>query len=284
MLSLSVLSCFFIFCQSPDGTLACFTDKHGRVFLFDVQTSTLLRKWQGMCYVTFMSASRFADVLSGSAVYRNARVCWARSEPSELESSCGERAVVLLIYAPRRGVLEVWNVPFGVRIAALNLGVGTLLFPSNHVADKVSPCQHCRIMRPDGTLFDLVIPYGSALSYVLGHPCWKLRHFSACRTSASQAMRDAHGLQAILAAVKQRTLADVGGQAVVPVTCVIGDAFRACELLRDLSAPSALFSVRVPNSIFNDPITVVGGPCHLWGRMCPRRACPRYPRCPGARL
>jgi hypothetical protein len=77
----------------PSRTYAAMTDNFGRVLLLDVEMMTVVRIWKG---------------------YRNARCGWL-SDPSF-------GGFFLAIYAPMRGLLEVWKCPNGPRIGARNLG------------------------------------------------------------------------------------------------------------------------------------------------------------------
>ena len=91
---------------SPDHKLAVTTDGFGRVTLFDVHRGIAVRMWKG---------------------YRDAQVAWAQvcedesSDRSDRSSALPRRAMFLVIYAPRRGILEVWTAQQGPRVAAFNV-------------------------------------------------------------------------------------------------------------------------------------------------------------------
>jgi hypothetical protein len=87
----------------PTGRMVAATDGFGRVVLIDVTggVPVAVRMWKG---------------------YRDAQVVWVHSE-----TAAGARAdelplALLVIYVPRRGLLEVWPPRVGSRLAALSLG------------------------------------------------------------------------------------------------------------------------------------------------------------------
>ncbi|XP_067901173.1 rab3 GTPase-activating protein non-catalytic subunit isoform X2 [Heterodontus francisci] len=110
-------------CLSPCSTLAAVTDDFGRVTLLDVARGVAIRMWKG---------------------YRDAQVGWIqvvedlhereaeKSTFSPFSSPTGLRRVAqfLVIYAPRRGILEVWSTQQGPRVGAFNVG------------------KHCRLLCP----------------------------------------------------------------------------------------------------------------------------------------
>ncbi|KAG2467603.1 RBGPR protein, partial [Polypterus senegalus] len=108
-------------CLSPCNTLAAVTDDFGRVLLLDVARGLAIRMWKG---------------------YRDAQVGWIQAAEALQERESGHRpspsspqgpgrvAQFLIIYAPRRGILEVWGTQQGPRVGAFNVG--------KHCSDKKS--------------------------------------------------------------------------------------------------------------------------------------------------
>ncbi|KAF4798610.1 RAB3 GTPase activating non-catalytic protein subunit 2 [Turdus rufiventris] len=102
-------------CLSPCNTLAAVTDEFGRVILLDVTRGLAVRMWKG---------------------YRDAEVGWIQTvedlqerETEKMDSSPygnaqgpSRVAQFLVIYAPRRGILEVWSTQQGPRVGAFNVG------------------------------------------------------------------------------------------------------------------------------------------------------------------
>uniref|UniRef100_A0A8C4LP59 RAB3 GTPase activating non-catalytic protein subunit 2 n=1 Tax=Equus asinus TaxID=9793 RepID=A0A8C4LP59_EQUAS len=110
-------------CLSPCNTLAAVTDDFGRVILLDVARGIAIRMWKG---------------------YRDAQTGWIQivedlheRVPEKVDFSPfgntqgpSRVAQFLVIYAPRRGILEVWSTQQGPRVGAFNVG------------------KHCRLLYP----------------------------------------------------------------------------------------------------------------------------------------
>ncbi|XP_012870441.1 PREDICTED: rab3 GTPase-activating protein non-catalytic subunit [Dipodomys ordii] len=110
-------------CLSPCNTLAAVTDDFGRVILLDVTRGIAIRMWKG---------------------YRDAQIGWIQivedlheRVPEKVDFSPfgntqgpSRVAQFLVIYAPRRGILEVWSTQQGPRVGAFNVG------------------KHCRLLYP----------------------------------------------------------------------------------------------------------------------------------------
>nr|XP_058895697.1 rab3 GTPase-activating protein non-catalytic subunit isoform X2 [Kogia breviceps] len=110
-------------CLSPCNTLAAVTDDFGRIILLDVARGIAIRMWKG---------------------YRDAQTGWIQIA-EDLHERAPEKvdfspfgspqgpsrvAQFLVIYAPRRGILEVWSTQQGPRVGAFNVG--------KHCSDKKS--------------------------------------------------------------------------------------------------------------------------------------------------
>lgn len=95
---------------SPDKRLAAITDDFGRVMLVDVTNWLLVRIWKG---------------------YRSAQCGWieVKRNPEERGSP---HATFIVIYAPKRGLLEIWSVQRGPRVAAFNTGKSCRLLYSGY--------------------------------------------------------------------------------------------------------------------------------------------------------
>jgi hypothetical protein len=109
--------------------------------------------------------------------YRNARIAWHISEdtlatPGEKGRAAPlqpKRVAFLIIFAPRRGLLEAWNVPHGARAAAFNVGVGSKLLPPNDTTARhasvraaLGAARGVWLLRPDGRLYALRLPAACA--------------------------------------------------------------------------------------------------------------------------
>ncbi len=100
--------------MDPTGHLAACTDMFGRVLLIDVVDNIVVRMWKGL-----------RDAQCGFVQSQSQGTAW---------NSCimdKEPFVMFLaIYAPRRGILEVWRVRSGPREALLDVGLGCKLLPT----------------------------------------------------------------------------------------------------------------------------------------------------------
>ncbi|XP_063299884.1 rab3 GTPase-activating protein non-catalytic subunit [Pelobates fuscus] len=152
---------------SPCNTLAAVTDDFGRVILLDVTRGVAVRMWKG---------------------YRDAQVGWMQivEDLNERESERGHIspfgntqgpsrvAQFLVIYAPRRGILEVWSTQQGPRVGAFNVGKHCrLLYPGykimglNNVTSQgwqPQTFQLCLIDPVSGNVRTVNIPFHLALS------------------------------------------------------------------------------------------------------------------------
>ncbi|KAK4305761.1 hypothetical protein Pmani_022352 [Petrolisthes manimaculis] len=127
--------------------LAAVTDDFGRVTLVDVQRGVTLRMWKG---------------------YRDADCGWV-----EVTGEWGEvrrTTCFLLIYAPRRGLLEVWTPQQGPRIAAFNVPKQSRLIYTSHTLLGASSVRGlpCRVfpvifITPDGRMSEVAVPFHLAL-------------------------------------------------------------------------------------------------------------------------
>nr|XP_013012731.1 rab3 GTPase-activating protein non-catalytic subunit [Cavia porcellus] len=154
-------------CLSPCNTLAAVTDDFGRVILLDVTRGIAVRMWKG---------------------YRDAQVGWAQivedlqerapdsTDGAPFGSTQGPSRVAqfLVIYAPRRGILEVWSTQQGPRVGAFNVGKHCrLLYPgykimglNNVTSQSWQPqtYQICLVDPVSGSVKTVNIPFHLALS------------------------------------------------------------------------------------------------------------------------
>eukprot|EP00049_Salpingoeca_infusionum_P003555 m.67824 g.67824 ORF g.67824 m.67824 type:complete len:1618 (+) comp12177_c0_seq1:217-5070(+) len=138
---------------SPDRTLAATTDGFGRVLLLDVSSYSFVRIWKG---------------------YRDALCFWVTSDQptsedveqlTQLASDATARVQMLGIYAPRRGLLEIYAVPLGARVAAFNVGKGSIILPaSDNLCVLRNEELRLKVVRANGAVHELVLPYAAILS------------------------------------------------------------------------------------------------------------------------
>lgn len=147
-------------CLSPCNTLAGVTDDFGRVTLLDLVRGIAIRMWKG---------------------YRDAQLGWMQIAEErgmrDTQSSAPtprRHALFLVIYAPRRGILEVWAMQRGPRVGAFNVGkhcrllyAGYRLMGVNSVTSQgwqLHTQQVCLLDPTNGALRTVNIPFHLALS------------------------------------------------------------------------------------------------------------------------
>ncbi|KAL7987378.1 hypothetical protein Chor_006297 [Crotalus horridus] len=179
-------------CLSPCNSLAAITDDFGRVLLLDVARGLSVRMWKG---------------------YRDAQVGWIQIaedlheresikidfSPTSTPQGPSRVAQFLVIYAPRRGILEVWSTQQGPRVGAFNVGKHCrLLYPGYKIMGLNSVTsqgwqpqtyQICLVDPVSGTVKTVHIPFHLALS-----------------DKKSERAKDMHLLKKLAALLKAKTL------------------------------------------------------------------------------
>ncbi|KAF7654729.1 hypothetical protein LDENG_00065790 [Lucifuga dentata] len=147
-------------CLSPCNTLAGVTDDFGRVTLLDLAKGIAIRMWKG---------------------YRDAQLGWMQvpEERGDREFSPSavlprRHALFLVIYASRRGILEVWAMQQGPRVGAFTVGKHCrLLYAGYHLMGvnsltsqgwQLHTQQVCLLDPTAGVLRTVTIPFHLALS------------------------------------------------------------------------------------------------------------------------
>ncbi|XP_039642332.1 rab3 GTPase-activating protein non-catalytic subunit isoform X2 [Perca fluviatilis] len=147
-------------CLSPCNTLAGVTDDFGRVTLLDLARGIAIRMWKG---------------------YRDAQLGWLQVPEERVDREFSpsaplprRHALFLVIYAPRRGILEVWGMQQGPRVGAFTVGkhcrllyAGYRLMGVNSVTSKgwqLHTQQVCLLDPITGALRTVNIPFHLALS------------------------------------------------------------------------------------------------------------------------
>lgn len=172
-------------CLSPCNTLAGVTDDFGRVTLLDLVRGIAIRMWKG---------------------YRDAQLGWMQIAEErgmrDTHSSAPtprRHALFLVIYAPRRGILEVWAMQRGPRVGAFNVGkhcrllyAGYRLMGVNSVTSQgwqLHTQQVCLLDPTNGALRTVNIPFHLALS-----------------DKKSERAKDMHLLKKLMTLLKSRDL------------------------------------------------------------------------------
>ncbi|RDD42557.1 Rab3 GTPase-activating protein non-catalytic subunit [Trichoplax sp. H2] len=144
---------------APNSALAVTVDNLARVLLIDTETGMAIRMWKG---------------------YRDAQCGWIQvfeQHSNHTGNQSSRRGLFLVIYAARRGILEIWLMQNGPRVAVFNIGKNCRLLYTGHdtlgvrfavQSDVLNPrgwnlcC--CLILQPDGTLKSISIPFYCSLS------------------------------------------------------------------------------------------------------------------------
>ena len=134
---------------APGNNLAAATDSFGRVILIDMLKGIAIRIFKG---------------------YRDAQIGWICVDDETEDKNNKRYALYLIIYAPRRGLLEVWGSQQGIRVAAFNVGKESkLIFPGYYMLSlngglgneqvKVNKKLQCFLIGPNGMIKVLQIPF-----------------------------------------------------------------------------------------------------------------------------
>lgn len=92
---------------SPSGTLAAITDSLGRILLLDTQALVVVRLWKGYREACCL----FMEILVNKDK--------ASSSSSNYEHVKSDYCLCLAIHAPRKGIIEVWQMRTGPRLLTI---------------------------------------------------------------------------------------------------------------------------------------------------------------------
>ncbi|XP_078488494.1 rab3 GTPase-activating protein non-catalytic subunit [Ciona intestinalis] len=140
---------------APSAWLGATTDSFGRVMLVDLNKGYVMRVWKG---------------------YRDAQIAFVRSHDDTQKhrhsGSSPRSALFLVIYAPRRGLLEIWSCINGPRVGAFNISKNArLLCPgykmfgmNNSSITHIPNMLECCVLGTDGEIQVITVPFHLALS------------------------------------------------------------------------------------------------------------------------
>ena len=141
------------------------TDTLGRVMLLEPKSLVCTRLFKGyrdaQCAWTAASPeaesgraplSKGRSVVESAASAPGAVDCAAASDGGS-KAGRGNEGPLLVIYAPRRGILELWRVPLGGRVFACNVGGECALFNSGH--HRLGPPCCFLVQQRTGVIFGL---------------------------------------------------------------------------------------------------------------------------------
>nr|XP_004294100.2 PREDICTED: rab3 GTPase-activating protein non-catalytic subunit [Fragaria vesca subsp. vesca] len=112
---------------SPSGTLAAITDSLGRILLLDTQALVIVRLWKGYrdanCLFTEMLVNK--DTSASSSRYY---------EPTK-----SDYCLCLVIHAPRKGIIEIWQMRTGQRLRSFVCAKGSkILQPTYRFGSSIA--------------------------------------------------------------------------------------------------------------------------------------------------
>ncbi|KAM5586259.1 hypothetical protein ABKV19_005255 [Rosa sericea] len=112
---------------SPSGTLAAITDSLGRILLLDTQALVIVRLWKG-----YRDAScLFMEML----VNKNT----AASSSRYYEPTKSDYCLCLVIHAPRKGIIEIWQMRTGPRLRSFVCAKGSkILQPTYRFGSSIA--------------------------------------------------------------------------------------------------------------------------------------------------
>ncbi|XP_023289091.1 rab3 GTPase-activating protein non-catalytic subunit isoform X2 [Orussus abietinus] len=145
---------------APVRTFCVVSDTMGRVILVDTKRGLALRMWKG---------------------YRNAQCGWTESIEERQSSTQGSQlrtTLFLVVYAPKKGIIDIWSVQQDLKIATFSaskhgrlLYIDSGLFGLNDrpsISEKRSRCS-CIFIDPTGYLKEITVPFHSVLNEKHGH-------------------------------------------------------------------------------------------------------------------
>ncbi|CAK9134139.1 unnamed protein product [Ilex paraguariensis] len=98
---------------SPSGTLAAITDSLGRILLLDTQALVVVRLWKGYRDANCLFVEMFVNKDK------------ATSKSSYYEHVKSDYCLCLAIHAPRKGIVEVWQMRTGPRLLTIPCAKGS---------------------------------------------------------------------------------------------------------------------------------------------------------------
>lgn len=137
---------------APNRKYLALTDDLARVSLFDVNSRSVLRIWKG---------------------YREAQCGWICSkgdlrspDSSATKSNRSVMVLFLVIFAPKRGILEIWTAQNGPRVGAFTVDKrGRLITTSSFILGlpALPTNDSCSFLDSNGKLYKIEVPFQAAL-------------------------------------------------------------------------------------------------------------------------
>ncbi|KAI4480653.1 hypothetical protein M0804_010206 [Polistes exclamans] len=148
---------------SPNKMLSAVTDAMGRVTLVDNKRGVAVRMWKG--YRDAQCGWIEVEEIKHSGIHK--------SSNRNVRTSNIRNTLFLVIYAPKKGVIDIWGIQQGPKITTFTASKnGRLLYINygllgiNETANltKNDPQHACVFMDPLGGLKEIIVPFHFALS------------------------------------------------------------------------------------------------------------------------
>eukprot|EP00041_Stephanoeca_diplocostata_P035393 m.1247534 g.1247534 ORF g.1247534 m.1247534 type:complete len:1453 (-) comp24691_c0_seq3:262-4620(-) len=257
----------------PNDRSMLTTDGFGRVVLFDISTSAIVRVWKGYrdSQCAWIVSEEQAvqpdeEPTHGSVSSLTARHhdVSATGSTDSTRTSPGapaptRKCVFVVIHAPRRGLLEIWSPWFGHRVAAFNVGIGCTLVSRSPdrttTVDGLRVGGDCKLIMKDGTIKTIRVPFESTLSRAINtglqdlHQIRRMRSLLAPFTdSAFTPSQSSDGI-----VYSPTELGERLGQCITGFQSIQG-LHRGLQLVRVAKLPSALIKelVRILRSSYSE--------------------------------
>jgi hypothetical protein len=149
---------------SPQQDLCAMADNFGRVMLLDVSTGTVVRMWKG---------------------YRDAQVGWISAAGKLAKATTNAcTSCFLVIFAPRRSLVEIWAMRGGGRVVAFTVPDGSNLLYSPSVIFGSVPAllagNRCVLLTDEGKCYELSVPFSLAERYNIFIMIWFAHSLAMC--------------------------------------------------------------------------------------------------------
>ena len=160
---------------SPNDGAVLTTDSFGRVLMLDSASGTLVWVWKGyrdaqcgwLVAVEGDDSSADLGTAATSSTLAKTSAAGGRVAPTKTDEDDDEdrspprSCALVIIYAPQRGLLEIWAPWFGHRVAAFNVGLHCQLLVQTPPrilggAQGMRKGGGCALIMPDGSMRDIV--------------------------------------------------------------------------------------------------------------------------------
>ncbi|XP_058803180.1 rab3 GTPase-activating protein non-catalytic subunit isoform X2 [Phymastichus coffea] len=152
---------------SPNKLLSVICDAMGRVILVDNKQGIAIRMWKG-----------YRDGQCGwieaveDRIHKSSKSQLGRKSAYQSSQAPKQTALFLVIYAPKKGIIDIWSIQFGIKITTFSASKnGRLLYTNyglcglNDVATAGNKALYpCIFMDPLGSIRQIIVPFHFALS------------------------------------------------------------------------------------------------------------------------